>query len=424
MINVIDLLKEFNEISDYRVITNTQSSYELFFVHEKLETVRSTDSSEIEVTIYVDHKKYRGDSTFTISKSDTKEVIIDHIKNAINMAKLINNKKYNLPKLEKTVYNSDSNFNEFSLKDLGVKLYNILRSEEASSRAQLNATEIFIYKNNRHIVNSQGIDKEETSYRAMIETIPTYDKKKDSVEIYTQLNFTNYDETWLKKQIKQALKDVTARARAKKLDEEINCNVLLRPFEIAQLVGQYAIELNYSSLYNKTNLFNKGDDLQKDSNGDKLSVTMVGQIKNSAQSQAFDVDGITLGKKKIINNGIVVNNFGSNRFAQYVHKKTTGALSLVEVKKGTFKEKELKSAPYLECASFSGLQVDLANDYIGGEVRLAYYYDGAKVRSLTGLSISGKISEVMKSIEFSNKIVCESRYKGPSYALLKNIKIF
>ena len=424
MENLEKLLKEFNEVSDYRITTVTQESYELFFVHEKLETVRSTETMDKNVTIYVDHKKYRGDSTFVITKSDNEASLREKIKSSIEKALLINNKKYKLPSNEVNTYSLESNFGDYSMKELGTNIYNILVECTSNKKATLNASEIFLYKTVKHIVNNCGLDKTQTKYKAMIETIPTFDTKKDSVEIYTQLNFSNYDKKWIKNQINEALKDVTKRSRAKKPNGELKCNVLLRSSEIAQLVGAYVNNLNYQAVYNKSNSISLGSNIQENSQGDKLDVILHGQLKNSAYSEAFDADGISLKKKKVIKDGIVINYFGANRFAQYLHKKPTGSLNLIEVKKGTHSLKEFMKEPYLECASFSGLQVDIDNDYIGGEVRLAYYNDLNKIYPITGISISAKLSEVLKSIELSNKVVTNSYYKVPQYALLKNVKIF
>ena len=72
----------------------------------------------------------------------------------------------------------------------------------------------------------------------------------------------------------------------------------------------------------------------------------------------------------------------------------------------------------------SGLQVDFFSDYIGGEVRLAYYRDGEKVLPVTGISISGSVSEVLNSIRFSSGIAVQDGYIGPEKALLENLKIF
>jgi predicted Zn-dependent protease len=424
MEKIINLLKKYDDISDYRIIKNDVDSYELFFVHESLETVRATSTSSLEVTLYVDFKSYRGNSTFSINNADDEESINAKIVNAINMAKLITNKKFKLPKDEVLDETLKSNFSDYEPKVLGAKMFNILKECSSKVKGQLNATEIFIYKTTTHLINSKGIDKKCIKYSSMIETIPTYDTKNDSVEIYTQLNFTSFDEKWLKEQISQALKDVTARSKAKKLDHDINVNVILRPQEIEQIIRAYVNELNYMTIYNKFNILNVNDDIQQNSQGDKLNVSILGQIENCSSSRLFDNDGITLKKKVLIKGGVLVNTYGSNTYAQYLHKKPTGDLNLISLGKGKKSPKELKENPYLECASFSGLQVDLMNDYIGGEVRLAYYFDGQKTTPVTSLSISGKLSEVIKNIVLSNKITTVDSYKGPSLALLTGMKIF
>jgi PmbA protein len=79
---------------------------------------------------------------------------------------------------------------------------------------------------------------------------------------------------------------------------------------------------------------------------------------------------------------------------------------------------------YLEVVSMSGLQVDFYNDYIGGEVRLAYYHDGAKTIPVTGVSISGKLSQVLENIRFSSEMAVHGGYFCPAKAALQNMTIF
>jgi PmbA protein len=71
----------------------------------------------------------------------------------------------------------------------------------------------------------------------------------------------------------------------------------------------------------------------------------------------------------------------------------------------------------------SGLQVDIFNDYIGGEVRLAYYFDGKEKHPVTGISISGKLSDALNSIRLSVSTTQTGRYMGPKYALINGIEI-
>ena len=72
MINrIINLLKENKGVTDYRINTLKRESYELFFVHKSLETVRSTDTTDITVTVYVANEDKLGDATFSVYSSYT-----------------------------------------------------------------------------------------------------------------------------------------------------------------------------------------------------------------------------------------------------------------------------------------------------------------------------------------------------------------
>ena len=150
---------------------------------------------------------------------------------------------------------------------------------------------------------------------------------------------------------------------------------------------------------------------------------MKGQLTGSVASSLFDVDGTTLVDTKVIEDGVAVSYFGGHRFAQYLDKKATGMLSCYHVECGTLTDEQLNSAPYFECVSMSGLQLDIYNDYIGGEVRLAYYFDGEKKIPVTGISISGKLSEALNSIKLSDTLTQTGRYLGPKLAVFDGIEI-
>jgi PmbA protein len=96
----------------------------------------------------------------------------------------------------------------------------------------------------------------------------------------------------------------------------------------------------------------------------------------------------------------------------------------MQVACGTACPKCLTAAPYLEVLSMSGLQVDFFNDYIGGEIRLAYYCDGEKITPVTGISITGSLKQVLSSIRLSATGAVYDGYCGPEKAILQDMKIF
>ena len=78
MTNVINLLKKNAQVSDYKINLTHKESYELFFVKGKLETTRRTNTCDKEITVYVNHGEFKGDSAFIIYKwLETKAVIMN-----------------------------------------------------------------------------------------------------------------------------------------------------------------------------------------------------------------------------------------------------------------------------------------------------------------------------------------------------------
>ena len=127
---------------------------------------------------------------------------------------------------------------------------------------------------------------------------------------------------------------------------------------------------------------------------------------------------------EFIRDGVAAANFGSSRFGQYLGvEKPTGNLPCIRAEAGTLTDADMNKAPYLDCASLSGLQLDLYNDYIGGEIRLAYYFDGEKTVPVTGISMSGKLSAALAALRLSDRMVTEGAYEGPQYLLLKGMTV-
>ena len=286
----------------------------------------------------------------------------------------------------------------------------------------MNALEIFINKYTVTVKNSRGIDKREVKYSVMIEAIPTWNEG-ESVELYEAIRTSEFDYDKIKTEIEAKMREVRDRGRAKAPEAKLSCPVVLPAEELSQLFSELAYALDYSAVYTHQNPFSEGDKIQKAPVGDKITVTMKGQLKGCTASALFDGDGTTLVDTKVIENGVAVSYFGGDRFAQYLGKKATGNLACCEVNCGTLTDEELNKAPYFECVSMSGLQLDIYNDYIGGEVRLAYYFNGEKKIPVTGISISGKLSDALNSIRLSTEKEQDGRYSGPKLAVFDGIEI-
>ena len=424
MKTIIELLKGNPQVSDYKINLSQKESYECFYVKGKLETVRCTDTCDKIVTVYVDHDGFKGDSQFFVYPSTAEEELKDLIGKAAAKASLLNNKMYGLPENETGEFEVESNFSAYTLQQLSQEITDAVFSANTVENADLNSVEVFVNRHTDTIVNSRGIHKTQVRYDAMVEAIPTYNGETESVELYQQYNFSRFDAEEVKQEIAEKLQEVKARASAVKPDFALDCKVILNKQELGELFGSISHDLNYASVYSHANLFHKGDAIQENPTGDKITITMAGSLPGNIRSACFDSDGMTLKATKIVEDGKAIAYYGANRFGQYLEEVPTGNLRCIQVEPGSACRKCLSAAPYLEVRSMSGLQVDFFNDYIGGEIRLAYYCDGDQVIPVTGISITGSLKQVLPSIRLSCETAVDNGYSGPAKAILQDMKIF
>ena len=421
---MIAALKANAQVSDYKINLTAKESYECFYVKGRLETVRCTETCDKVVTVYVDHDGFKGDSQFYVYPSTTGEELAELIEKAVQKATLLNNKMYTLPEKETGEYEVESNFSAYTQAELAGKIADCVFAANTVEHADLNSVEVFVNRYTDTVVNSRGICKTQVRYDAMEEAIPTYNGEAESVELYQQYNFSTFDTEAVKQEISQKLQEVKARASAVKPDFSLDCKVILNTQELGELFGTLCRELNFATVYAHAGVFHKGDAIQENPTGDKITITMAGAVPGNIRSAHFDSDGMTLQDRTIVEEGKAVAYYGANRFGQYLEETPTGNLRCIQVTPGSACAKCLSEGPYLEVLSMSGLQVDTFTDYIGGEIRLAYYYDGEKITPVTGISITGSLKQVLASIRLSCETAVDNGYTGPKKAILTGMKIF
>ena len=424
MNTIMKHLKSHKGVCDWKINMARHESYELFFVKGSLETVRNTDNTDKEVTVYVDHNGFRGHGQFFVYPSTTEEELEKLIEEAAEKAKLIDNPPYHLVAGETGEFAVPTNFDAWDASELAAEIANTVFAANTLEVTSLNAVEIFINRITETVSNSQGLHKTQVRWTAMVEAIPTATADGESVELYEQYNFSALDLNELTREIADKLAQAKARHDAKRLEITGSPKVILNSQELMELFWNFAYDLNFASVYSHHNVYKVGDALQTDPQGDKLGITMAASLPGCADSRCFDYDGMTLSEKRIVDGGVAVSCYGSSRFGQYLSEVPTGSLPILKLDGGTATNEELARGPYLEVVSMSGIQTDFYSDYVGGEIRLAYWHDGKTVRPVTGVSISGKVSEVLNRIRFSEETALYGNFHGPRKAVIEGMNIF
>ena len=84
---LIKILKDNKELNAYEIVHTKKESSELFFVLQKLEINRATNTENLSVKLYVDKDDKRGSSTFIITNADDEKSINKKINDTLKKAK-------------------------------------------------------------------------------------------------------------------------------------------------------------------------------------------------------------------------------------------------------------------------------------------------------------------------------------------------
>ena len=422
-------LAKNKKVSAWRIIEEQSQSQELFFVGKRLETARATKLDHFDVTVYVDSEGCRGNATVSVETAMHEAEIEEVIAKAVYRASFIKDKFYELPApSSEPLLKMDSNFKQHSLQECAEIVSQAVFAADVVPHGSLNATEIFIYDKHYHILNSKGIDYQYQKYSGMLEFIPTWKGEKEEVELYRNVEFADIDAKAISARVQEALQAVHDRSDAKPLDDSLRgkpCRILLSGLDVAYFFQYFVSQLDYAAVYQHMSTFEIGKSCQgAKPQGDLINVSLTPFVKECVKSVPVDSDGVVLHEVSLIEHGVPKQYAGASRWGQYLGvKQPTGSIPVIVIGAGKRSVAEMRQEPYLECVAFSGLQVDPFSNYIGGEVRLGYYFDGKKRYPVTGFSIGASLDEVKANFHLSKEIKKDRNIVCPTHVEIGKMNV-
>lgn len=413
------VLKEKN-IYGYLINEETDNSYEQYYVKGLLETVRRINDTLDTVTVYVKNenegKETIGEADFIISHDISSAEISSLCDSAAKKAKSVNNEPFELVKgkgRRSAGYKALAETPETILQKIAQIFF-----EETGESTKFNSLECFFKEKTVLTVNSSGVYLKKKTFEINIEAIPSYYGEDFKTELYRMFKYDIVDYDKIREDAKTALSDVVKRGYAEKVKDIGTCDILLRGENIYDLFDEIISTYSYGAVYTGANLHKTGDDIQKEPY-EKINLSLT----KKSSSDFFDEDGVLLKETKIIENGKLVSYYGRSRFAQYLGLEPTGDLPKIVLKAGKKSVSALKKKPYIEITDLSGIQADVFAGYLGGEVRLAIYFDGKEYHPISGFSFSTNINEAINKMYFSKEKERIMNYDGPKMIRIENVNI-
>lgn len=422
--------------ADWRIVTVETERLERYFVRRSMEQARAVDETQHTLTVYVDTEseqgKLRGEASVSIQASLTEDELDDKIGRALLAASKSKNPWFELPgPAEPSTLPTASQFQELGM-DAGMELSaSALFSPEAAgssgaaSGARVNSLELFLSREKRSFLNSRGQAFSLAKWKGYTEFVVDCPSKGGPVELFDDLEFDRPDQERLAEATGSRLAQVADRARAIPLPRLGDIPVILVGKEAEDVFGWFFSNAQTTMVFTKASTFAVGKEVQSTLSqpAEPLDLWAEPDLSGLPASSPFDSDGFPLERTQVIEKGVCKNLVGSIRHADWLGVERKGAFPLFSVGPGSESLASLRSGPYLEPVMFSDFRLDPVTGDFGAEIRLAYWFDGAERRPVTGGSISGSVAEFKSTMRFSAERGLATRSLCPKAVLIHGLSI-
>ena len=408
-------------ISVWSVERAEEHTAELFFIRRRLDTRRMKDTVKYHVRVYRDFEKdgkaMRGMASVSFAPGQEEQEILTTLREAYDAAAFVENPAYPLPEgLTGRAEAPKSRLAQMLPEEAALEMAEAAFSADHDARAFLNTMEVFAVQKETRLLTSQGTDVAYGQYEVEGEFV-TQCKEPEDVEVYRDFHYDDLNTEELKKKVAEALQYATDRTAAVPALKTGSYDVILSDDCVAEILSYYVSRSQAGMIYAGYSQWKPGDPVQpEEGKGEQLNLTLHASVP-------YSDEGIPMKDRPVVENGKLLCCHGGSRFASYLGTEPTGDYSSFVCENGTVSMKDMKKKPFLWPVIFSDFQMDDFSGHFGGEIRLAYWFDGERPRIVTGGSVNGSLLDCGGDMIFSTEKMKSMRYEGPRAVLLKNISI-
>lgn len=424
---ILASLKRLN-IEEYIINITSYKSAQMFFIKKSLDTKRAENTVSYNVNVFrsfeKNGKEMKGNSSVYIYNGMTDSEIDAALNRAYLAASFVCNPTYEIMECKENKFvKMESDLFDYSLEDCCEKTAEALFAEDTGKDVFINSAEVFAYENNVQIITSKGIDSGYVK-RYISGEFVTQCKEPQDVETYKDFKYNTLDCESLRNKVKKTLEYTLERAKAKEAPKAGKYRVILSDSYVNEIFNYYYSRSDAGYIYAKYSEYEIGQNVQAmdaegeaaEIKGDKVSITMV-------PTEPLSAEGVWQKEMSLMEEGELKTYHGGVRFSRYIGAEPTGGFGCLKVNAGSMSVEDMKKKPYLWVVNFSDFQMDDFTGHFGGEIRLAFLFDGEKVTPVTGGSINGSILDSQTVMYMSKETQREANFEGPYAMCFEDIPV-
>lgn len=424
---ILASLKRLN-IEEYIINVTSYKNAQMFFVKKSLDCKRAENTKTYNVRVYrsfeKNGKEMKGSSSVFVYDGMTDEEIDICLGRTYLAASFVCNPTFELMECtENKFITMESGLFDHTLEECCEKASEALFAEDNRSDAFINSAEIFAYETNVEIISSTGIDSGYTKRKISGEFVAQCKEPQD-VETYKDFQYYDLDCESLKSLVRKTLEYTLERAKATQAPKAGKYRVIISDHYVCSVFCYYMGRAQAPYIYAGYSTFEVGQNVQAvnaegesaDIQGDKVSMTLV-------PTEPMSDEGIWQQECELLDEGVLKTYHGGLRFSRYLGIEPTGYFGCIKVAPGSMSVEDMKKEPYLWVVNFSDFMLDDFTGHFGGEIRLAFLFDGEKVTPVTGGSINGSIIDSQTNMHFSKEIQKSANFVGPYAMCFEDISV-
>ncbi|MBN1836968.1 MAG: hypothetical protein JW820_14025 [Spirochaetales bacterium] len=439
---LIALVERTPGVSEWKLEERRVEGQQLFFVRRELDMQRVRSVRRLALTVYHDFEEegrpFRGSVRIRVHPQATEAELSGWLQEAVFAARQVRNEPFPLVEPGGAAARFPSHrFGAGPLEEWLPALSEAVFAPElsglpgplgqggsSSASTGINSAELFLDRVETRIRNSRGVDVGWSAYDAYVELITEAEGPAGAVELYKEIQLSDYLPERLTGEVRAQLELTGDRAQAEPTPQLKTARLILNGEPVREFLGYYLTQGSAESMYSEISRFKVGDGLQgRTVRGDCLSIGSEPYLEGSTASAPWDEDGFALQSTVLVEDGVLRRAWGPLRFCHYLGIPPTGRLANVEVRPGSRSLEAMREDAHLEVIAFSDFQSDPVTGDFGGEIRLGYLLEEGRRRPVTGGSISGNIRELQGELYLSRELQQLNGFRGPRALQLPGVAV-
>ncbi len=306
------------------------------------------------------------------------------------------------------------------------QLYRRLRSAvEERAAVRLTSAEFFASERITRLVNSRGINAEQTTTSLTVDWVLSSGEGEQQTESFFSVNRRRLDDIDVENEVARHARLATDMQGAG-APESYQGPVILRGIPLAEFLNAPVLKLLSSAelKFKRMSPWDIGRPVVTgEFKGDPFTIWANRLLPFGTLASRFDHEGIPAQRLLLIEDGILRSFTATQQYAEYLSLPPTGAFGNVELAPGDTPESELLAEPHVEVVAFSWFNPNPITGEFSAEIRQGYLTTAEGRSAFRGGLLVGSVLKAITDVRWSHETGFYGDYQGPTTARFGDLMV-